>query len=109
MLFGAVSVKVEVPAEVTSVRGVDRSVGVPGSRLPSACRRPAQAKPAGGVSERPNPWSSTNAPAPFSVNSVVAPLVAVKTKCIWVPSILILSVVIRQRTQDYKNEINRNK
>ena len=25
---------------------------------------------------------------------------------IWVPSILILSVVIRQRTQDYKNEIN---
>ena len=28
---------------------------------------------------------------------------------IWVPSILILSVVIRQRTQDYKNEINRNK
>ena len=26
---------------------------------------------------------------------------------IWVPSILILSVVIRQRAQDYKNEINR--
>ena len=25
---------------------------------------------------------------------------------IWVPSILILSVVIRQRVNDYKNEIN---
>ena len=25
---------------------------------------------------------------------------------IWVPSILILSVVIRQRSNDYKNEIN---
>ena len=28
---------------------------------------------------------------------------------IWVPSILILSVVIRQRSKDYKNEINRKK
>ena len=87
MLLGAVSVKVEVPAEVTSVRGVDRSVGLPTSRLPSACRRPAQAKPAGGVRERPNPAPSTKAPAPFSVNIVDWPLVWVKMKCIWVPSI----------------------
>ena len=50
MLFGAVSVKVDVPAEVVNVRGVESSVGVPTSRVPSASLRPAQLKRPGGMS-----------------------------------------------------------